>query len=123
MPGGGMPPPYRIQYEFDDIGGNSPVLSLFLFLRIQRVHDNLCVGIGDDGLVGVVDHHAGLAVGDLFHLLDGCYIYGDVLTAGGFGIVCRQLGGLGDGVAWHQMSSFLARRKVSSSFWRLLRPT
>ena len=69
-----------------------------LFLCVQGVYYNIRVGIDDDGTVAVVDHHAGLAGGDLLHLFDGGGIYGDVLSGGGFGIVGRQLSGLGHGV-------------------------
>ena len=39
-----------------------------LTLRVQRVDDDILVGVDDHGAVGVVDHHARLTVGRLFHL-------------------------------------------------------
>ena len=69
----------------------------FLFLCIQGIHHDVRVRVCDDGLVGMVNHHAGLAVGYLLHLLHRGYVNGDVLTAAGFGVVGCQLGCLGDG--------------------------
>jgi len=59
-------------------------LCFFFFLRVQGIHHDIGVGIGDDGAVGVIDHHAGFAVWNLLHLLHSGHIHGDVLAAGGF---------------------------------------
>ena len=75
------------------------IISLF-FLRIQRIHHNIRVRVGDNGFVGVVNNHAGFAVGDLLNLLHGSHIHRDVLTTGGLGVVGCQLSRLGDGVVW-----------------------
>ena len=53
----------------------------------------------------MVDHHPRLAAGDLFDLLDGGHVHGDVLAAGGFGVVGGQLGGLGDGVVRRDLAA------------------
>ena len=46
----------------------------------------------------MVDHHAGLAVGDFLHLLHHRHVHGDVLPAPGFGVVGGQLRRLRNGV-------------------------
>jgi len=59
-------------------------LGFFFFLRIQRIHHDIRVGVGDDGFVGVVDHHAGLAAQDFLHLLHRGDVNRDVLAAAAF---------------------------------------
>ena len=70
----------------------------FLLFRVQRVHHDVRVGVGDDGFVGVVNDHAGLASGNFLHLPHLGHVHGDILTIAGFGIVGGQLGSLGEGV-------------------------
>lgn len=65
---------------------------------VQFIHYNVLVGIDNDGLIGVVNHHARLAAGDFFNLLHRSHIHGDILPAGGLRIVGGQLGSLGEGV-------------------------
>ena len=68
---------------------NSPCLLFrfgFLFC-VQGIHNDVRVGVGDDGPVGVVNHHAGLATQRLFHLLDGGHIHRQVLAALGLGVL------------------------------------
>ena len=60
--------------------------------------DGSFYSVGDDGFVGMVNDHAGLAAGGLFHLLHRRHIHRNVLSALGFGIVGCQLSRLGHGV-------------------------
>ena len=60
------------------------VFSFFRFLfRVQGIHNNILVGIDDDGVIGMVNDHTRLGAGGFFHLFYGGHIYRDILTATG----------------------------------------
>ena len=50
------------------------------FLCVQFVHHDIGVGIHINGVVGVVDDHAGLGAGGTLDLLHGGHVHGNVFA-------------------------------------------